>query len=135
MLARSPKQSVRFVLPEERELPANEQTVFLLRPLSVLEDQVLRDSFVLVTKSGPVMQAGAMRVALLRAGLVGWENLRDEVGAEVPFQVIEKPAHVLGRKVRHISDESIDRLDDGTIDVLTKAIDDLRQVSRDDAKN
>ncbi len=135
MLARSAKHSVRFVLPEERDLPANEQTVFQLRPLTVLEDQHLRDSFAVVTRSGPMIQTGAARVALLRAGLVGWENLRDEVGAEVPFQVVDKPATVLGTKRRHITDECIDRLFDSTIDVLTKAIDDLRQVSRDDAKN
>jgi hypothetical protein len=67
----NPNTRLRYVLKRERELPAEEQTVWVLRPLTSL------DHLEIYAKQG-----AAHAVEQLRRALVNVDNLRGEGGAD-----------------------------------------------------
>lgn len=89
-----------FVLSCDKELPADEQTVFLVKPLSALFQAKLDDqtmpvegaSYELEDKDRKVkmpltVQAQSQReVQKLKECLVGWRNLKTGEGHEVKFE-------------------------------------------------
>lgn len=77
-VAIDPQARERFVLAQDRDLPTERQTVFILRPVTAgefvdLTSKVARDLF-------PHEMAFK--------GLCGWENLRDAAGAEVVYSAV-----------------------------------------------
>lgn len=89
----------RYILKQDRELPPEEQTVFLIQPMSSefqakLDDQTVPVEgavYELETKDNKVkmpltVQAAAQKdVQKLKESLVGWENLKTEDGQDVKF--------------------------------------------------
>lgn len=80
------KQLTRYVLKRERSLPVGEQSVFLLRPLTVRAEHEAQDELREVTRTDGSKVAGspyAYALAVLRHGLASWENFA------APFKVDE----------------------------------------------
>lgn len=89
-------ENVRYVLKFEREIPAGDQTVFLIRPLKWKERADVQDGIIVteINMTGPKNQAGKgmmrhlsgtqARIAVEK-GLVGIENLRDDKGELVKY--------------------------------------------------
>lgn len=89
----------RYILKQDRELPPEEQTVFLIQPMSSefqakLDDQTVPVEgavYELETKDNKVkmpltVQAAAQKdIQKLKESLVGWENLKTEDGQDVKF--------------------------------------------------
>lgn len=76
---------VRFVLPEDEALPADQQTVWILRPLTVFETMELESEY---GTSVEGTKAARYAVDMLRRALVGWENLKLEDGTQAPFVAV-----------------------------------------------
>jgi hypothetical protein len=92
MIALDPASTRRYVLRDERGLPPEEQSVFLLRTLSVRELAQIEDRAAGVSHGGEdgeqmiAVRSGSTRLEALRFGLVGWERVFDSKGGEVPFR-------------------------------------------------
>ncbi|MDH5640849.1 MAG: hypothetical protein OEY28_06110 [Nitrospira sp.] len=76
MIAFNPNREYEYILQEERGLPKDQQTVFILRGLTHGQHSEVLDC-------NP--RIGAMASIRLRYGLVGWKNLRTEDGKQVVF--------------------------------------------------
>lgn len=119
-----------YVLLSERELPADRQTVFLIRPLTSREyariDDKLRfskDEIVINEKPVRVLEnLNDTVIEKLLCGLVGWKNFKYATGAECPFNDTERE-----HNLDHLS--PIHRME------LASAIDDLSKLSEGDVKN
>lgn len=95
MKAVSVNQTENVVHPSEKDLPSNEQTVFILKNLSLSEQSVLKDQNRMVDGEF-VLASGATELLALHLGLVGVQNLEDEDGNEVVFERDEKMAYIRG---------------------------------------
>jgi hypothetical protein len=79
VISRTTRESIPFVIERERELPAEQQTTFLLASLSNQTMLALLQ----------LMQHGETKrwiEVALTAGLRGWRNFLDENGKETPFR-------------------------------------------------
>jgi hypothetical protein len=113
------RSSVReFIAPSDSALPADQQTVWLLRPLDVFDNAEVADAY----SDGT---GGNMRRLLtyLRLSLVGWRNFKDESGADVPFVGLNGRA----------TDEDIRKIPTAYAHELVKAIFEAEAISRKQA--
>lgn len=130
-IARSTAETFTHITAADRQLPAENQTKFLLRRLStklMLSLQNLR--------SGDEGAIGSWMLVALRAGLAGWTNFVDETGAPIEFAMDSGRRTVCGIELdRSASEESVNRL--STADATELALEILKgnQVTADDAKN
>lgn len=90
MLVRDPRPSWSYVLESDRKLPRGDpaRSVFKLKHLTLEQeaniiDDFERDPFTGVSHRRNV---GTSHLRALRIGLIGWENVRDERGTEIPFE-------------------------------------------------
>jgi hypothetical protein len=85
-IALDPNRSHRYVLREDASLPVEEQTVFLLRSLTVRDDETIQNSKMVASSGGEFrLQPGTEDLMTLRLGLIGVENLRAGSGKLVHF--------------------------------------------------
>lgn len=70
-----------FIAPSDSSLPADRQTVWLLRPLDVFAAAELADTY---TTEDSKWASKALQMAKL--ALVGWRNFKNEDGAELAFK-------------------------------------------------
>lgn len=89
----------KYILHCDRELPADQQTIFLLKPLSVRDMTEVKN--LLANESARV---SAIYLAA-RRGIVGWENLID-----LPFRGKLWAIDREGDGERRCSDEEFDKL-------------------------
>jgi len=85
----SPNRKVPYVLESERvALPGEEHrpTTFYLRDLTPAEDAEVSDQGGVLRDGVFVPTTSLQQLKALRAGLVGWEGLRDEKGDLVPWE-------------------------------------------------
>lgn len=141
VFAIDPTEAFEYVLECDRDLPEDEQTRFQLQPLSFRQRQLLADQGMTFDQGSNRLLAcvGTRTELLLRAGLVGWENLRgrDEEGniAQVPFETEGKILNVLGRDMHPAKYTTLGRLHPDHADELAKAIDEVAHLTHDDSKN
>ena len=69
-----------YILKADRELDKSEQTVFTLQSLSHEDYFTIQN---LMYNDG----GGSVAMATLLAGLVDWQNMRDEAGVLIPFKI------------------------------------------------
>jgi len=74
---------VDYVLECDRELPAEEQTIFKLKPLSMKTSAELGD--IVREDNGISLNRGEQIVFILNKCLVGWSNFKDDKGKEIKF--------------------------------------------------
>lgn len=110
VIAVSTEDRFRYVCQAERGLPAEEQTVFLLRSLTSKELALLDDGIPQVQQGTDLVNVsvGSMLHKALRAGLTGWENLLDAKGQAVEPEF--ERCNLLGRNGEFLKEKSLDRL-------------------------
>jgi len=123
MIAISPKEVREYILENERG--SESPTIFKLRPLSLRETIEIEDLIgnSLEASGYPV---GTFNYRVIRYGLCGWSNLKDQEGQEVPF--ITDPN---GR----VSDKSLERLPTAVRTELANAIWTMSNIDSREAKN
>jgi len=78
---------VPFILECDRDEPEEKQTTFYIRPLSAKQSATLQDSmkFSGVGKEATMQNIGSNTLDMVRIGLVGWDNFKDEEGKDIKF--------------------------------------------------
>jgi len=85
-IALDPNRSHRYILREDASLPVEEQTIFLLRSLTVRDDEQIANSKMIASGAGEFrLHPGTEDLMTLRLGLIGVENFRDANGKTVHF--------------------------------------------------
>lgn len=119
MIADRIGRTVDFVLPQDRALPPEQQTVFQLQTLSARNRARVTDAMLGLDVTGQATLTGAGTGCLVAClyGLAGWRNLRDAAGNEVVF------------KMRRQGGASI--LTDESLDAISSVVQDLaREILR-----
>jgi len=130
-VARSTKETFRYVLKSDREKPTADQAVFFLRALPT--SKVLK---LIELQGGDQLDTRNFREFALKAGLSGWENLKGMDGQLITFKADAGERSVCGVKVTDpVSDDSIDCLTLGEAVELLGAIVNANTVTAADAKN
>lgn len=134
VIARTPTERRPFVLPEERELPPEQQTTFWLRDLTAAESAQLKDLGMAYDQGSDstMMRTGTSALRAVRAGLVGWDNFADEHGTPVEFATHR--AAPLGRSIDAPNDATLDRIPLDVLLLLAGAITNTR-LTLEDAGN
>lgn len=105
-IALDPRQEFDYVLQCDRALPVDQQTVFVLRGLTVAEEARIEDSLAVLADGGVSMRSGEQKLQILRMGLRGWRNFRRADGTEVPFQKVNgHPGHVTDASLDFLAPE------------------------------
>lgn len=127
-IARSTNSVFDYVCLEDRDLPAEEQTVFQLRTLT--SEEHLRASDI------ASMGGGRATEYVLRVGIAGWSNLHDAEGNLVPCQRHSGKRNVSGISVKApLTTESLNRLPASVLEELGAAIMEGNTVSDEDVGN
>ena len=89
---RALRREREYILKAERELPEDEQTVWLLRSLDLDVSAQIQDRLVQLVGSlagdeepRTLVFSGTQEVTILLNGLIGWRNFCEEGGAPIPF--------------------------------------------------
>ena len=104
-IALDPKATFNYVLEDDRKLKPEEQTVFVLRGLTVGEEAKVADSMISSIPGAEELsfRSGTHQLTVLRFGLRSWENFAGPSGTAVVFD------HTRSNP-RHVTDECLDRL-------------------------
>jgi len=97
---------VEYVLKDERELPVEEQTVFLFRKVERSKIVAARDHIAGLGEDGRVDRIRTSTVAyeLTLSQFCGWKNVHDETGTEIAFDERIK-AQLYDRLPSQVQDE------------------------------
>lgn len=122
VIAISATERREFIVEDERG--TDNPTKFSIRFLTASERALLEDGgWKMNTQSQDIhMCSGALRITAIKAGLDGWENLRDENGKEVEFERDKKERIILGRARHPIADKLLDRLPASVLTEVAEAI-------------
>lgn len=137
-VARSSRETFRYVLRCDRNLEPSKQTVFHLRRLSTRVMLALENLQTVDVSSG--MQAtvrfGDQKMVALRAGLAGWDNFCMSDGTPAPFKSDAGTRAIHGVTVENpASEESISYLQPDWAKELAEAILDGNTVQPADVGN
>ena len=104
-IALDPKATFEYTLEDDRKLNEDEQTVFVLRGLTVGEEAKVADSMISSIPGAEELsfRSGTHQLTVLRFGLRGWKNFAGPSGAAVQFDTTRS-------NPRHVTDECLDRL-------------------------
>lgn len=134
MIVIDPNSSRRYVLRDERSKPVEEQSVFLLRPLTLAQETALKDSVAAVDAGNSVsIRQGTQELKALQYGLEGWENVRDSKGNEVPFKATTRKVN--GKDVSQVDDATLAMIPPKYRAELAEEITNGSGLSGDEAKN
>ena len=131
-IALSPSATFDYVLQQDQQLPSDQQTVFKLRTLDGIERHELFGVGVPLDLGRRVTRR---HYELLRAGLVGWQNLRGPDGKPVEFMPELQQLLVLGRTRAPVSDECLAVLEPGWLEELATEIFERSGLTPGDRKN
>jgi hypothetical protein len=87
-----------YICESDKSLPDKEQTKFYWKPLSAKQDAVTKDILRYEMKRGTedvtFLNWSQKEVAVLKAGLIRWENFPDANGVETPFNANDMDATI-----------------------------------------
>lgn len=133
MIITNPNEPIRYVLRDERDDP--DASVFYFRPVNVARQKRLES----VRDAVNMKRAVSFNIELLRMCLMGWENVKDADGNEVPFQTMRESRNgASGTPMKDPdgpSDETLDRLPWMVRNELAEAALGLHSMDEDDVKN
>lgn len=114
MLPIDPNQTIEYVPVADRELPVEQRSVFLVRPLTHREDSAIQAKFGGIESDGKgklrmTGNSGFRAAAALDAGLMGWRNFPPGAADNAGFAVASegKRDETLSRR---LADATLDRL-------------------------
>lgn len=119
VIALDPQARVTIELLTESDLPPEKRTRFHCRDLTLGEQQAIEEQEVSrwevrridgASEQKLVPHIGRTAALVLGSCLLGWSNLLDENGAEVPFEMEKTPREVLGRLCNPPTDATLARL-------------------------
>lgn len=130
VIARTVRENIRYVAEKERDLPAEQQTVFLL---ASLPNHILLALLEMIAAN----QTKKWVEVALTAGLRGWERFADDQGNEAPFRRdVNVTRSIHGVEVKGpVSKSTIELLPTDLLIELANAIVSQNQLTNDDAKN
>lgn len=86
-IALDPSRQHRYVLHDDQSLPPEDQTIWLLRSLTVRDDEMISNSKMVASGQGEFrLHPGTEDLMTIRLGLAGVENFRDASGKVVHFE-------------------------------------------------
>lgn len=86
MIITSVRRPFSYVLVRERELPPDQQSKFMIQPLTFDEAAQIQDALGKTDGKG----FGTFKKMCLELGIKGWENVKDADGKDVPFNLDTK---------------------------------------------
>jgi hypothetical protein len=130
VIARSTRERIPYVLRDERDLPPEQQTTFLL---AALPNHAML-SILQMMQHG---QSKAWIEVALTAGLRGWENFNDADGNATPFRREDNQTRTLhGVEIKGpVSRGTLEVLPAGILLELAEAIVSANKLTVEDAKN
>jgi hypothetical protein len=104
-IALDPKATFEYVLTDDRALPEDQRTVFVLRGLTVGEEARVADAMIasIPGQEELAFRSGTHQLTVLRYGLRGWRNFKDANGADIVFETSKGSP-------RGVTDDCLDRL-------------------------
>jgi len=128
-----PKKEYTFIAPIDRDLSEDEQTKFIIRPLTAREEAYVTDSFLSIDIGGGEAQAiaktGERLISVLNMGLIRWENFPPGPGKDLPFN-----AKGTGSK-RRIADATLSMIPSEVRMEISNAITEALGLTEEDEKN
>ncbi len=124
VIAITPGETWDFIIESERELPAEEQTTWILRALGYTENNRIQDNALkqeLGDDGGVQLRAGSYMDKVIRAGLVGWKNFKDADGILVEFET-EISGSERRKKRKEPTIDTLDRIPPEVLTDLANAI-------------
>jgi hypothetical protein len=81
------RKQITFILEEDKEQDESLQTKFSIKPLSAKQYAAVQDSMHFTGKGedATITNSGAYALEVLKYGLTGWSNFKNEDGQEVKF--------------------------------------------------
>jgi len=136
MKAVAPSQSIDFVIPDEMKLPKEEQTVFVITPLTVDQQQILDDNSGYTGEGGYYLTVGKSNLLALHMGLKEVRNLPDENGKDVVLERdptrLKNSFPVVGRPW---TTESLGKIPIEARDIVARKIKDGATLEKSELKN
>lgn len=123
-IALDPRRETKYVLACDRELPADKQTRFVIRPLTIRQHAEWQDSIMNYDAETKEVKTNYYSniLTLLRFGLIGCEQFTDSEGRDVRF----------GMTKGVVSDDFLERLSPEHRYEIATAIKDLSTPSERD---
>lgn len=136
-VARSKSDLIRYVTEADRKLPVDQQSTFILAPLSNKTlGQIANQLQVSVDGLTATVLRGQQRYCALKAGLKGWENFSTAEGVPAPFLTDKGDRQQHG--VQFTSppkDETLELLAPSDYAEIADAILSANRLTEDDTKN
>lgn len=86
MKAANPKSNYNYIVEDDRELPKEEQTVFVLSHLTLEQEEYLDNRVGQVNDDGYAVNAGTIPLIRLHLGLVEIQNFFDNNGKPITLE-------------------------------------------------
>lgn len=136
-VARSKSDLIRYVTEADRKLPVDQQSVFILAPLSNKTlGQIQNQLQVSIDGTTATVQRGLQRYCALKAGLKGWENFSTADGQVAPFATDKGDRQAHGVQFTNPpKDETLELLAPADYEEISDAILNANRVTDDDTKN
>jgi hypothetical protein len=128
-IALDPKATFDYVLEDDRKLPEDKRTVFVLRGLTVAEEARVADTMIssIPGQEELSFRSGTHQLTVLRAGLRGWSNFSTSEGGEIVFEKTKSHPKV-------VTDDCLDRLSASHRSELVSAIMDRGSITEEEGK-
>ena len=128
-IALDPQATFDYVLEDDRKLPEEERTAFVLRGITVAEEARVADTMIssIPGQEELSFRSGTHQLTVLRSGLRGWRNFKSADGAEIEFE--KARSHP-----RHVTDDCLDRLSSKHRTEIVSAILDRGSLTEEEGK-
>lgn len=135
MKALTPGSTFDYIDEIDKDLPVDEQTVFICKYLTTAQRQILDDAIGYQTDEGLVLTLGTSNLLAIHLGLAEIRNFHDAQGNPVELKRDKKAAKRLPGVGRPWDLEVIDLIPKDVLDRVAKAIKNGGELDEDEAKN
>jgi hypothetical protein len=117
----------------------DEATVFVIGAIDAFASTYIADRTLVFSDSGngtreiSQMKLNEVNLDMVRFGLKGWRNFRDDSDNDVEFKTVDRV--VLSKKYTVVADECLARMDISLIRELANAIQSINMVTKEEAGN
>ena len=130
--ALDPRDTIEIVLKDDAELPEEEQTVWLFKPLTLAAETAIADEASDLEGNKIRVKNGSVELWTLRAGLIGVRNWKDSAGNPVELEMVPGTGFLGGKKM--VSDRSLGRISLRHRHELVDSFQNRNRLTEDDAE-